>query len=194
MYSLICAFDNNFGIGYNNKLPWQSLRDDMLHFKKVTANHLLLCGYNTYLSLDRNNILGMNRELLIMPRNINDYKTDEIQDYIQANNPKNKAVVVIGGYHIYDYFLRNNLIDKMYLTWVRSTFTCDTYFPYEHLLGIKLCDSSVYETGDCRELSFLDIFENKKYQQVLHEKKVSLIQTWENYIERVETRYFELYL
>ena len=194
MYSLISAFDNNFGIGYKNGLPWRSCRDDMLHFKSVTSGKLLLCGYNTYLGLDLSSIVSMGRELLIMPRGLSCYDSSDIIDYINANNPNGKDVIIIGGSSVYDYFLRNNLVRKMYLTWVRSIFSCDVYFPYEHLLGVEVCDSSVYDSGNCSSLKFLDIFEGRGYRKLVHDKKVSLLQSWDNYIERVETRYFELYL
>lgn len=42
---------NNLGfIGKDNKLFWRS-KEDLQHFKKLTENKILLCGYNTYCTL-----------------------------------------------------------------------------------------------------------------------------------------------
>lgn len=44
---------NNIGfIGKDNKLFWKS-REDLQHFKKLTENKILLCGYNTYQTLPK---------------------------------------------------------------------------------------------------------------------------------------------
>ena len=42
---------NNLGIiGRDGKLPWHS-KDDLAHFKKMTENQTLICGYNTFQTL-----------------------------------------------------------------------------------------------------------------------------------------------
>lgn len=44
---------NNLGfIGKNNKLFWKS-NEDLQHFKALTLNKVLLCGYNTYQTLPK---------------------------------------------------------------------------------------------------------------------------------------------
>lgn len=44
---------NNIGfIGKDNKLFWKS-KEDLNHFKKLTTNKVLLCGYNTYKALPK---------------------------------------------------------------------------------------------------------------------------------------------
>jgi dihydrofolate reductase len=53
---------NNLGfIGLNGELPWQTCREDFLHFKKMTSGSTLLVGYNTSQKLPK----LANREIII---------------------------------------------------------------------------------------------------------------------------------
>ena len=59
--ALIVACDNEYGIGKNNKLPWD-VPEDLKHFKAFTANKPLIVGTKTYEGLpsrfiQRNNII-----------------------------------------------------------------------------------------------------------------------------------------
>ena len=46
----IVAMDENRAIGYNNELPW-NVPEDLKRFSKLTTNHTVLMGRNTYYSL-----------------------------------------------------------------------------------------------------------------------------------------------
>ncbi|GAK74340.1 MAG: dihydrofolate reductase [Candidatus Phytoplasma asteris] len=50
MINLITAFDGNYLIGKDNKLPWH-YSQDLQYFKKITLNQNVLIGYETYKSL-----------------------------------------------------------------------------------------------------------------------------------------------
>ena len=50
MLSLIVAIGVNGLIGKNNDLPWH-YPEDLKYFKRVTLNHNVFMGYNTYLSI-----------------------------------------------------------------------------------------------------------------------------------------------
>ena len=51
-YSCVVAFCKNRGIGANNALPW-NLHFDLLKFKKLTNEKIVVMGYATYLSLPK---------------------------------------------------------------------------------------------------------------------------------------------
>jgi dihydrofolate reductase len=46
---------------------------------------------------------------------------------------KNEEIFIIGGATIYDLFLKNNLVDKIYLTEIDGEFKGDIYFPQKYL-------------------------------------------------------------
>lgn len=48
---LIFAQGTNGAFGYKNKLPWDSIKEDMQHFSQVTKGQAVLMGRNTWESL-----------------------------------------------------------------------------------------------------------------------------------------------
>ena len=48
--SIIVAIAENNAIGKDNKLLWH-IPDDLKRFKKITANHTVIMGKNTFFSL-----------------------------------------------------------------------------------------------------------------------------------------------
>ena len=47
MYELIIAVDQNYGIGYDNKLPW-SCKEELQIFKNKTMNNAIIVGSTTF--------------------------------------------------------------------------------------------------------------------------------------------------
>ncbi|KAI8832993.1 thymidylate synthase/dCMP hydroxymethylase domain-containing protein [Chytriomyces cf. hyalinus JEL632] len=57
-FNLIVAYDSLYGIGHDGKLSWDfnansTTRNDLLNFKRLTANHIVVMGNNTWKSMDR---------------------------------------------------------------------------------------------------------------------------------------------
>ena len=52
MINIIVAVDKNLGIGKNNKLL-AHIKSDLEYFKRTTNGHIIVMGYNTYLSLPK---------------------------------------------------------------------------------------------------------------------------------------------
>ena len=50
MLSAIVAVDNNWGIGFNNKLL-ERIPEDLKHFKSLTTDNIIIMGRNTWDSL-----------------------------------------------------------------------------------------------------------------------------------------------
>lgn len=127
--SLIVAFDNNFGIGKDNKLLW-NLPNDLKHFKEITTGKTILMGRSTYESIGKP---LPNRFNLILSTNI-----DYLVDGCVVLNSLNKAIkyckinnvdelIIIGGGKLYAEVF--DLCTTLYVTHVNSSFDADTFFP-----------------------------------------------------------------
>lgn len=125
MFSIIVAIGVNNVIGKGNDLPWH-YPEDLKYFKKVTQNHSVFMGYNTFLSIyDRlgkplpkrtNYVLTYENELpggAIPIKNLNELPDEEI--------------FVIGGKMIYEMMLPH--AEKLYITHVKKVHEGDVFFP-----------------------------------------------------------------
>lgn len=50
-FKIIFATDQSGGFGYENRLPWPRIKEDMKHFMNTTTNHVVIMGRNTYNSM-----------------------------------------------------------------------------------------------------------------------------------------------
>lgn len=129
--NLIVAVDNDFGIGKNGIIPWR-IKEDMAFFRKETINKTIIMGRKTLDSFrdgkplkDRVNIVitkdaSFSREGVIIAHCINDV-LDLTRD-IDSDD-----VYIIGGGSIYRLF--EPVCRYAYVTKVKDTFNCDTFFP-----------------------------------------------------------------
>jgi len=133
--NLIVCVDKNNGIGKNNTIPW-NLRTDMKHFAKVTKNSIIIMGGNTWKSINSKPL--KNRINLILSKtmtNDNNYENTffftsfVLLHKFLENIQSNKEIYAIGGKSIYEYFLKKNLINKIYMTKIDYDFNCDVFFP-----------------------------------------------------------------
>lgn len=125
MFSIIVAIGVNNVIGKGNDLPW-NYPEDLKYFKKVTQNHSVFMGYNTFLSIyDR---LGKP-----LPKRTNYVLTYEnelpggaipIKD---LNELPDEEIFVIGGKMIYEMMLPH--AEKLYITHVKKVHEGDVFFP-----------------------------------------------------------------
>ena len=125
MFSIIVAIGVNNVIGKGNDLPWH-YPEDLKYFKKVTQNHSVFMGYNTFLSIyDR---LGKP-----LPKRTNYVLTYEnelpggaipIKD---LNELPDEEIFVIGGKMIYEMMLPH--AEKLYITHVKKVHEGDVFFP-----------------------------------------------------------------
>jgi dihydrofolate reductase len=132
LISAILAMDMNQLIGANGSLPWH-LPADLQHFKKLTLQHPVIMGRETYLSIGKPLPQRIN---IIMTRN-----TDfEVPGCLVAHSPEEailKAgagdtdeIFIIGGAAIYSLFMP--LIERLYITQISHVFSGDTYFTSWH--------------------------------------------------------------
>lgn len=118
--SLIVAIGKHNQIGLDNGLLW-SLKDDMKNFKNKTSGHCILMGRKTFESIGRP---LPNRTNIIISKTMSSdneklFIFKDIKEGIEFAKQKGEnELFIIGGSEIYNYFLQNKLVDKIYLTQV----------------------------------------------------------------------------
>ena len=139
MFHIIVAHCKNHGIGYQNKLPWKTIKKDMAKFKQLTignGNNAIIMGKNTFQSTGflkhRHNLVLSSS--LNLSDTIDSYQLEsfsniqELLKYVQTQNYD--KVWIIGGQQIYDLFLKKNLISEIYVTYIDDLYECDTFMPH----------------------------------------------------------------
>ena len=136
MFSIIVATDLNNNIGRDGKLPWHN-SNDLKFFKSKTKNGVVILGRKTYDSLkqplkDRVNIV-LTRNKDVIPGVI---CCNSLYEIIKLRQTQylDKTWFVIGGAEIYNLFIENKLIDKMYITMIPDIHDgCDTQFKWDKI-------------------------------------------------------------
>ena len=126
--SIIVAIAQNHAIGKDNDLLWH-LSEDLKRFKRITLEHIVVMGLNTFYSLPvrpfpkrRNIVIADDTHVKIEGCEMA-YSIQEAIDLCDEN----KENFICGGASIYRQFLP--LADKLYLTVVYKDFEGDTFFP-----------------------------------------------------------------
>lgn len=129
--NIIVAIDKENGIGKNNGLLTH-IPEDLKYFKNTTMNHVVVMGYNTYMSLpkrplpNRTNIIlttkNIKLEGAIVVNNIN-----ELLQLIDELESKGNEVFICGGAKVYESMI--DYVDRLYVTHIHHKFEADTFFP-----------------------------------------------------------------
>lgn len=160
--NLIACIDNKYGIGKNNNMPWEYIKD-LDYFKYYTTHsidekkNIVIMGNNTFKSIpeqfrplkNRLNIILTKNKINKQEYNLNHnvlYFNDIISILYFLNKYKKNInnAWVIGGSHIYEQFLELHIVNNIYLTLIpNSDFNCDVFFPSKYLKYFKLIDSKI---------------------------------------------------
>ncbi|MDR1847634.1 MAG: dihydrofolate reductase [Bacteroidales bacterium] len=145
--NIIVAVANDGAIGKRGDLLWH-IKEDLLHFKKVTAGHTVLMGRKTWESLPFKPL--KNRRNIVITAN-KDYKAEgaEIFHSIDAaidSCDETEKVFCIGGGMLYEQMLP--LCNHLYITRVYTTYDADTFIPTEHLFMHTKPDLSLFPDYD----------------------------------------------
>lgn len=129
--NIIVAHCNNYGMGKDNNLPWYFKRD-LRYFSKKTkgdGNNAILMGKNTWLSLPRRPLPNRDNFVLSTSLNINNCfrSINEAKEYF--NNHNYDEVWIIGGSSIYEQFINDSDVKKIYVSEIKKEYECDTFFP-----------------------------------------------------------------
>lgn len=156
MLSLIVAYDLNYGIGINNKLPW-SLSDDLRHFKNITKNKTIIMGRGTFDSIGKKP-LPMRRNI-VLSRNTHNQPSGNYELYNNLQTAISKAslgssdeIIIIGGAQLYEQSI--HLVNKMYITVVNTIVESDTSFPKWNKDNWILSKSKLYDKNKHNEYAF----------------------------------------
>lgn len=129
--SAIAAVSTNGCIGVDNDLPWH-LPVDMRYFMRTTRGHHVITGRKNF---EATGILK-NRTNIIVTQN----EAYEAQDCVVVHSIQEglalaefngeEEVFIIGGGQIYGLALKENLIDRLYITEIEIEVPqCDVFFP-----------------------------------------------------------------
>ena len=141
-FSIIVAFDSQYGIGKNGQLAW-NLSMDIKHFKEITTavtdpnkKNALIMGRKTWESLPQkfrplpgrvNLVLSKLGKLDLPSGVLCSQSLDEALD--QLSIPGIENIFVIGGAQIYALAMEHPLCQKLYVTHVQGEHGCDAFFP-----------------------------------------------------------------
>ena len=175
--NIIVAICKNRGIGFQNKLPW-NLKLDMEYFKKLTignGNNAVIMGKNTWLSIP-NRPLEKRDNIILTNSMTNAIRSPNT--YVIGNSTKSEinteewikqfhydTVWIIGGESVYNNFIENDLVKRIYLTEINKEYECDTFFPYlPEKYKIVSCSEDIKEKGVT--------YNWKIYQNIRHIKEM----------------------
>lgn len=132
MINIIAAITDNNALGKNNKLLFR-LKKDMAHFKNITTDNVVIMGRKTYESIGKT---LPNRVNIVLSRDMESnedfYTFDSIEKAIEwsKENYPQKEIFIIGGASVYDKALKDDIVDKLYMTKIKQTVEdADAFFP-----------------------------------------------------------------
>lgn len=124
--NIIAGMAPNRVIGKNNTLPWH-YSEDLQYFKKTTTGHIIVMGYNTYLSIGKP--LPNRRNIVLSKEPI-----ESIENYNsipalleQLESEWISEFFVIWWAFVYQQFI--DQADVLYLTEIKKEYDGDTFFP-----------------------------------------------------------------
>ena len=124
--NMIAAMASNRIVGNNNQLP-RHYSQDLQHFKQVTSGHIVVMGYNTYLSIGRP--LPNRRNIILSKTPVEGLETytsiEDMRNQLESENID--QIFIIGWASIYRQFLP--IADVIYLTEIKKAYEGDTSFP-----------------------------------------------------------------
>lgn len=141
--SIICAMDENKGIGYKNKIPWH-IKEDLIRFKKLTEGKTIIIGRITFESLlyyyKKSKRPFPRRNTIVITSQKNYQKKFENENFINfffvhsfdqalklGKKIEKKEIFIAGGEKIFRKGI--NFSQKIYLTVIKGKYQTDSFFP-----------------------------------------------------------------
>ena len=188
-FSIITAIDSNYGIGYNNTLPW-NIKEDMQYFKKITSSNksIVIMGKNTWLSIPENYKPLVNRINMIITSSESIPNLDNLENTLVFKNLENCLSIikdiyndynvwVIGGEQLYREAISRNECKYIYLTHLcktKNTYKCDKFFPN--------IDTN-FQIVSCKKLKYED---NKTLEFLIYENLSTINNSEQNYLDKLK--------
>lgn len=131
--NLIVANAENGTIGKMSSIPW-NISEDLKRFRKITNGSIVIMGRKTYESIGKPLV---NRYNFVISKTgfaakgtFSFVSIEESLAFAKRRLPQYE-IFVIGGASIYEYFLKNNLIDKIYQTIIHQNYYGDVIFSFD---------------------------------------------------------------
>lgn len=129
--NLIAAVDENWAIGYQNKLL-ASIPEDMKFFRETTTGKVVVMGRKTLESFPGKKPLK-NRVNIVLSSNLSYqvegativHNLDELHKELEKYNSED--IFVVGGETVYRLLLDE--CDRAYITKIEYSYTADAHFP-----------------------------------------------------------------
>ncbi|MBP6311003.1 MAG: dihydrofolate reductase [Flavobacteriales bacterium] len=157
--SAIVAVADNGVIGRDSDLPWH-LPDDMKFFQRTTRGHHIITGRKNYETIPLKYRPLNDRVNIIVTRN-EKYKADgavvvhSLKAALDlAERSGEVEVFIIGGGQIYSEALKNDLVDKLYITEVHAEIEGDTRFPWIDVGNWQETDRKLHRHDERHEFDF----------------------------------------
>lgn len=192
-YNLIVACQADLGIGLNNTIPW-NIPEDLQHFKNVTCNvpnnnsglkNVVIMGRKTWDSIPIkhrplkgriNIVISKNLSNDIYPIESNEIKCfnelEAVDNYLkrlQFDKELGK-IFIIGGQSCYEYYLKNVVFTKIYLTRVFTNTICDVKMPmlnrYTNYYSLSKCGEVLTSKNGVQ-------YQFREYTPYIHSKWIS---------------------
>lgn len=166
-FSIIVAIDAGNGISKSGDIPWNS-REDMKFFRDTTLGkkkNAVIMGRLTYESIPEDHRPLEGRKCIIISRTWKQEAHPEISVYPSLSDAlagiggainSYDDVFIAGGEQLYAEAIRDfmYLCKKIYVTKFKSDYTCDQFFPFEEVKGIRQLADPV-KTRDYTRYTFL---------------------------------------
>jgi len=138
-FSCIAGLTRNWGIGYQNRLPWKKFSEDMKFFSETTQNSVVIMGRKTWESMNRQALPNRNSIIIsskarMLEREYESGKfhfSTSLSDALEFsfNKYKGKSIYVIGGKSLYEESLEHPGCHEVYLTQTNLNLPSDVKFP-----------------------------------------------------------------
>ncbi|AEI37769.1 dihydrofolate reductase [Zymomonas mobilis] len=141
---LILARARNGVIGHQNKMPWH-IPADLRHFKRLTINHPMIMGRQTFESLPG---LLPDRPHIVLTHNMN-WQAEgcevahNLDQAIEIALRYSSRIAIIGGAQIFKQSW--SLADYIELTEIEKDYTGDTYVDLPDMSGFSLESQQDYD-------------------------------------------------
>lgn len=153
--NIIAAVDQNWGIGYKNRLLTR-IPNDLKNFRKMTLGKVVVMGRKTLESFPGGQPLELRTNIVLTTDR--QYKAkgcillhsmEELQEELKKHNPDN--LYIIGGGSIYEQMLPQ--CNTAFITRIHHKFQADTYFPnLDEMEEWKMVEES--EEYTCHDLEY----------------------------------------
>lgn len=145
--SCVAAVSSNMGIGKNGRLPWPSLRTDLMFLKKITTEvneqgkwNAILMGRKTWESLDVTNQPLPGRLNIVISKTLKEpppgahHVFNSVWSAVQMLSlppllDTVEEIFVLGGSDVYKEATESSYCQRIYLTEIDKEFESDAFFP-----------------------------------------------------------------